>query len=65
MSLKERKMKSKMEISFLQINLERSPPAHVLAEKTIDENNIDILITSEPNKNIMDSAGWFTDAKSV
>lgn len=50
-------------IRFLQVNLERSPAAHDLAVTTMTENSIDIILASEPNKNIILNGGWFMDKK--
>jgi hypothetical protein len=52
-----------MMISFLQVNLERSPGAHDLAQATIENNLVDIIIASEPNKKYLDNGGWFMDKK--
>lgn len=50
-------------IKFLQINLERSPGAHDLAEVTIKNKKVDIIVASEPNKKYLDKEGWFMDGK--
>lgn len=41
-----------MDLSFLQINLNRCKIAHNLLEKYSAEQNFDIILVSEPNKNI-------------
>lgn len=48
-------------MKFLQINLERSPGAHGLAIKTTIENDIVVILASEPNKKCLISEGWFFD----
>lgn len=50
-------------IKFLQVNLNRSPRAHDLMEKTCEEEKIDILLVSEPNKGkVSKERGWYTDS---
>lgn len=48
-------------VKFLQINLEKSPSAHGLAEKTTMENKTDVILASEPNKQCLKSGEWFFD----
>lgn len=50
-----------MSISFLQINLNRCIIAHDLLDKYSYDNNIDIVLVSEPNKNIASNRQYLTD----
>lgn len=53
-------------INFLQINLAKSPEAHALAEVTIRNSKVDIVLVSEANKRyISENEGWFKDSKSI
>ncbi|XP_066261300.1 uncharacterized protein [Euwallacea similis] len=51
------------DIKIAQINLGRDKRATDLMFMTIKENNIDIILISEPNKNIAKAYNWLTDSK--
>lgn len=52
-------------IKFLQFNAKRSTGSHDLAEMAVQDNNIGILLISEPNVKTITgiSPGWFIDNK--
>lgn len=48
-------------VKLLQTNLGRTRAAHDLAYATAKHMNVDILIISEPNKNLMEGSEWIKD----
>lgn len=48
-------------LRLLQINLGRRKAAHDMAFMTAAEKQIDIIVTSEPNKKIIKGRGWIAD----
>jgi transcriptional regulatory protein LevR len=50
-------------IKLLQTNLNRSRAAHQLLHKTIQEEEIDVVTISEPNKLIATKERWYMDAE--
>lgn len=49
-------------MKILQVNLGRSKRAHDMAFLTANEEGIDVIVASEPNKNIIKN-NWITDTK--
>lgn len=54
---------NKIMIKFLQINLNNSPAAHDILNKTVREKSIGIVLGSEVNKSRVESENWYRDRK--
>lgn len=52
-----------MSLNILQTNLGKGRAAHDLAYATAKQMNIDIMIVSEPNKNIVKGSEWIKDER--
>ncbi|KAG5882086.1 hypothetical protein JTB14_034870 [Gonioctena quinquepunctata] len=48
-------------LKILQTNLERARAAHDLAFTIVEENDTDLILTSEPNKTILSTPDWTSD----
>lgn len=53
-----------MILSFLQINFNRCKLAHDLVDKYTSDHNIDIVLMSEPNKNITHNRHYLHDTNT-
>lgn len=54
----------KNNINFLQVNLGRARAGHDMMMATALTKEIDILLTTEPNKKIVNTSGWLKDQNS-
>ncbi|MBV2145625.1 MAG: hypothetical protein KTM48_02740, partial [Wolbachia endosymbiont of Pissodes strobi] len=50
-------------MKILQVNADRSQPAHDAAFLTASEEDIDIIVASEPNLRTIRGNGWFSDTR--
>lgn len=53
-----------MTLKIFQVNLRRSRAAHDMAWATATQNQVDLVVASEPNVAIVRKAGWVVDLRN-